>query len=228
MESARIPAREGTLPEISPPTPHIVLLLSTIFCVMGGALLLSSGTLAWIVELSEGGASWSPERAWYFTDLYGYGGAYSWIFAIALGGAMILAFSLFHLISERPHHREIWPLACFLASMATTFIVIIIVIWISDNLGSITESAVLGPAPYLAVFGCVLGIAGGSMIFLNTLRHQSFFRPRARPVPMPAFGETKRRYESFEETVTDRVCPGCQSPVKSNWQICPVCGRVLR
>jgi hypothetical protein len=228
MESARIPAKEGTLPEISPPTPHIVLLLSTIFCVMGGALLLASGTLAWIVELSGSGAAWSPERAWYFTDLYGYGGAYSWIFAIMIGGAMIIAFSLFCLLTEKAHHKEIWPLACFLTSLATTFIAAVVLIWISGDLRSIAENAMLGPAPYLAVFGCVLDIAGGSILFLNTLQHEHFFRFRARPTPMLAFGDKKRQYGSFEETVTDRICPGCQSPVKSNWQICPVCGRVLR
>jgi len=225
MESARIPSG---LPGTSPPTSHIILLLSTIFCVTGGTLLLISAGLGWIIEMSGNGSALDPGRIWYFNDLGEYSGAYSWIFAIMVGGAMTIALSLLGIALRKTRRQTVLHMTCVLTSFATTIIVAAILIWISRDISAIAENAILGPAPYLAVFGCVLEIAGGSMLLLDILQHYHPYGPRVRPTPMPhSAGVGGHQWEYRGEGVTDRICPGCKSPVKSDWQICPVCGRVL-
>lgn len=118
------------------------------------------------------------------------------------------------------------------------------------------DRSVYGPAIFLSVFGCVLAVAGGIVLatdYRQTEGKKGAFVATAgskhlkaalKPVKRGEQSSRKFKDDEFqdddirgemlgEEKEPDQsegeelACPNCQSPVKANWKLCPVCGEEL-
>jgi hypothetical protein len=201
--------------EFDPPTPHCVLLISAMFCMLGGTLVVLSGMLGWIVDAGS----------WYLTDLIAMNASYNLFIAALVGGLMVVGLSIVCLLTEENHKNETWPAAAIITAFTTTVVVAVTIIWINGDLTAISEGATLGPAPFIGVFGCVLTLAGGSILTLNTL-HETM-DDSDKEIPMPKFSRPRVQAEEMPQSAGQFKCPGCRTPVDDSWEVCPVCGSKL-
>lgn len=213
--------------ELDPPTPHCVLLISAMFCMLGGTLVVLSGTLGWIVDAGS----------WYLTDLVAMNASYNLFIAALVGGLMVVGLSIVCVLTERTHKNETWHVAAIITAFTTTVVVAVTIFWINGDLVAISERATLGPAPFIGVFGCVLTLAGGSVLTLNTLHEVRDHDFKAKPTPSfsdhvevkptPSFSRSMVPREEMPQPTGQFKCPGCRSPVDDSWGVCPVCGSKL-
>jgi hypothetical protein len=201
--------------EFDPPTPHCVLLISAMFCMFGGTLVVLSGMLDWIVDAGS----------WYLTDLIAMNASYNLFIAALVGGLMVVGLSIVCILTEETHKNEIWPVAAIITAFTTTVVVAVTILWINGDLVAISEGATLGPAPFIGVFGCVLTLAGGSILTLNTL--QEVQDHNGNTIPTPRFSRQRVQVEEMPQPTGQFKCPGCRTPVDDNWDVCPVCGSKL-
>jgi hypothetical protein len=202
--------------EFDPPTPHCVLLISVMFCMLGGTLIVLSGMLSWIVDAGS----------LYLTDLVAMNASYYLFIAALVGGLMVVGLSIVCLLTEETHKNETWPIAAIVTAFTTTVVVAVTIFWINGDLTAISEAAALGPAPFIGVFGCVLTLAGGSVLTLNTLHEvQDHNVPTT---PSPRFSRQRFQVEEMPQPTGQFKCPGCKTPVDDSWDVCPVCGSKLK
>ncbi|MFW5914218.1 MAG: zinc ribbon domain-containing protein [Thermoplasmatota archaeon] len=211
---------------LPPPTPHLTLLVSVAFCVIGGALILSSSALSWVVEVGSGEV-WDPDRVWGIDELLGYSPAYLVIPMTVIGGVTVITLSMTTLLTERRIRRDVLPMATVGSAFLTTAVAAILMVRLGSDLGDLSSGAVCGPAAYLLVFGCVLIMAGGLMLMLQTIQHPRSTQFRGEQVSFRTWrGSTGKREDYQDER--DSRCPKCNSPVNSSWRLCPLCGNQLR
>jgi hypothetical protein len=115
------------------------------------------------------------------------------------------------------------------------------------------DRSIYGPAIFLSVFGCVLAVAGGIVLavdYSQTERKRGTFatapgskhlKTALKPVKR---GHPGREKESQHEEIRDEMlateersgpsedeeeiaCPSCNSPVRADSKVCPVCGEEL-
>lgn len=220
------PVRSSVL-EVPPPTPHIILLICLVFCIVGGVLMICSAGLGWVVEAAGEGVT-NPDRVLYLTDIIEYGGEYALLLVPVIGGAAVLFLSLICYLKEK-HRNRIWPISCGITSLVTTIAMIVSIIYLGSDLAKFGENSFLGPAPYILVFGGVLQIAGAIILLLNTALTSPDLKIGTKPVAVPPYtGTSKNASAGDNRSVSEKLCPSCHSPIRESWQICPVCGRLLR
>jgi len=215
--------------EFDPPSPHCVLIISTMFCMLGGALILLSGALNWVVDVGVSGAAIEAGKAWFLTDLASLNPTYSLYVGALTGGAMVIILSVICIFTEKTHKRETWPAATVITAFVTTVVVAIITFWINGDMAMLSENAALGAAPFMAVFGCVLTLAGGSVLMLNTIQEVQEHGVRMPPMPVTS----RVMVEEVDDIAIPKPtqsfnCPGCRTPVDESWEVCPVCGAKLK
>jgi hypothetical protein len=203
--------------EYDPPSSHSILIISSMFSMIGGALILLSGGLSWISEGS----------GWFLTDLVALNSSYNIYLVALLGGALVIVLSGICLLTERTHKSKIWPVTAIATAFVTTVIVATTAYWISGDMAMMSETASLGPAPFMAVFGCVLTLAGGSVLTMNTL-NEVISVDTVTHVPMPGGVPAQVVEQELPRPTGTMKCPACKTPVENQWEICPVCGSGLK
>lgn len=227
MEDDRIFPIQSSILEVPPPTPHIILMICLIFCIVGGILMVCSAGLGWVVEAAEDGAT-NPDHVLYLTDIVEYGGQYLWLLIPVIGGLAVLLFSIICYLKEK-QQKGIWSLTCAIVSIITTTAMVVSIIYLNNDLAKFGENSMLGPAAYILVFGGVLQVAGAVILLINTFLSSTDVKGAVRPFAVPPHVEpANHKPGGNERSFPEKLCPGCQSPVKASWQICPVCGRLLR
>lgn len=211
--------------EFEPPTPHCILMISTLFCMLGGALIILSGTLSWVVDGGASTIAINADEQWFITDLMAMNGFYNLFIVALVGGAMAIAFSIICLLTEKTHKRATWLVVAIVTAFATTVIVATIILWINGDLAAISEEAAFGPAPFIAVFGCVLTLAGGLVLTLNAM--QELQKHPVKRISKPPRPVATVPEEEYPRPNGQYKCPGCRSPVGDTWEVCPVCGTKL-
>ena len=205
--------------ELDPPTPHCVLLISAMFCMLGGALIILSGVLSWVVDVGVSGMTFEAGREWFLTDLTAMSSSYDLYIAALTGGVMVILLSVICLMTEKTGKKRIWPVTAIMTALIITIVVVITAFWINVDMMTLSDTAALGPAPFIAVFGCVLTLAGGFILTLNS--HQEANQQEIRFISRTAAKEVEEELPCPNGTTR---CPGCLSPIEADWEICPVCG----
>jgi hypothetical protein len=252
---------EGTIK----PKAHTGVLIGTLFCVVGGAMLAASFVLPWAQYTDP--ISHEISRTFYIHDLYNYlatlnGPNYKFLVAyvIALAGVVCAILAALELLGERgvERFRRISPPGALASAIIAAACTLLVIYFLNtDIFSNITERSAYGSAVFMSVFGSVLAVAGG-LVMSTDYRHRmgsgSGFRATSGGKDLKAALKPTKRYgrmtwekeaedkelrneilaskesrdakEACEEG--DECCPACNSPVQSNWKLCPICGTELK
>ncbi len=193
----------------------------------------------------------------YLSSFYGPNYKFLVAYVIPIAGIVCAVLAAMELLGERGNQtlRRFSPPAALMSAIVALICTVLTVFFIdSDIFGSTVDRASFGSAAFVTVFGSVFSLSGG-LVMMGDFRHRTRagtgFRAasgnkefKAALRPTGSFGRmAKQRTDedgelrgevlASESDMNDRdgpsgaVCPNCDSPVMSNWKLCPICGAEL-